>query len=336
MGVAVQPMGASLSPTSLSNNGRFPTGRPEGSRCRFPRRKYGFTLVELLVVIAIIGLLVSMLLPAVQSAREAGRRASCANNVKQIGLAFMLHHDARGTFPLGGSYREYPSTTNTTNTNSEAPDETSPSKSHETGGWAFQILPHLEEDALYHCNDLQVIRTTTVSLYFCPSRRPPQVVSGGWAVGNALMDYAASNQDGPDLLDGGLNSGTGIVRSNRPVRISKVLDGTTKTMMVAEKRLCLQTLGDGVGDDDHGYSIGWDLDTVARTDMPPASDPHLNCVNGMGGLRLWNGLFGSSHPAGFNAVFADGSVRHLTYNIDAQLFSTLGNTSDGNVVTGFE
>jgi prepilin-type N-terminal cleavage/methylation domain-containing protein/prepilin-type processing-associated H-X9-DG protein len=308
----------------------------------FLERSLGFTLVELLVVIAIIGTLVSLLLPAVQSAREAGRRASCANNVKQIGLSFLLHHDAYKAFPFGGSYRTYPTTTkNSAPSSSSSSDDTSGGTSQtgikEPGGWAFQILPYLEEDALFHSDDLHVIRSTTVSLYFCPSRRRPQVVTGpSWAEGNALMDYAASNQDGPDQVDAGLNSGTGVIRSSHPVRVEKILDGTTKTIMVGEKRLCLRTLGEGVRDDDHGYSIGWDMDTVARTDMPPDADPTTNCVEGMGGVPLWNGLMGSSHPAGFNAVFADGSVHHLTYMINAELFKNLGNTSDGEIINGFE
>jgi prepilin-type N-terminal cleavage/methylation domain-containing protein/prepilin-type processing-associated H-X9-DG protein len=308
-------------------------------RNKLLRSSLGFTLVELLVVIAIIGVLVSMLLPAVQSAREAGRRASCSNNVKQIGLAFMLHHDSHKAFPSGGSYRTYPSVANNTvNSSSDSTTgETPPNEPKELGGWAFQILSNLEEDALFHSNDLNVIKTTTVSLYFCPSRRRPQVVTGnGWAQGNALMDYAASNQDGPDLVDASLNSGTGVVRSSHPVRIAKILDGTSKTIMVGEKRLCLRTLGEGVGDDDHGYSIGWDLDTVARTDMSPEADPTTDCVNGMGSIPLWNGLMGASHPAGFNAVFADGSVHFLTDSINAELFKNLGNTSDGEVVGAFE
>jgi prepilin-type N-terminal cleavage/methylation domain-containing protein len=314
-----------IRPINLLHVGPLRQRRTLGAHFHSLQPRPGFTLVELLVVIAIIGTLVSLLLPAVQSAREAGRRASCANNLKQIGLAFMLHHDGHGFFPFGGAYRSYPSMNN----------GGSPHVGNDqTGGWAFQILPYLEEDALYHSNDLKVIQTTPISLYFCPSRRRPQVAAGGWAQGNALMDYAASNQDGPDLVDAGLNSGTGAVRSSHVVRISKILDGTTKTILVGEKRLCLQTLGDGVGDDDHGYSIGWDLDTVARTDMPPEADPAIGCTTGS--RPLWNGIMGSSHPVGFNAVFADGSVHHLAYTINADLFSNLGNTSDGNVVTGFE
>jgi prepilin-type processing-associated H-X9-DG protein len=204
----------------------------------------------------------------------------------------------------------------------------------QTGGWAFQILPYLEEDAVYRANDVEVIRRTPINLYFCASRRPPQVATGSWADGNALMDYVASNQDGPNVIDGAFNSGTGVVRTDIIVTIAKILDGTKNTLLVGEKRLCLVTLGEGVGDDDHGYSIGWDLDTVARTDMLPAPDPGIGCHTGC--LFLWNGLMGSSHPAGFNAVFADGSVHHLSFMINADTFADLGNIRDGDIVSGFE
>jgi hypothetical protein len=120
--------------------------------------------------------------------------------------------------------------------------------------------------------------------------------------------------------------------------------------MVGEKRLCIATLGDGVGDDDHGYSVGWDMDTVARTDIPAAADPNsedanptsgpmvpsTGCIKSMGGLPIWNGVMGSSHPAGFNSVFADGSVHHLVFTIDPVVFSNLGNISDGNIMTSIE
>jgi prepilin-type N-terminal cleavage/methylation domain-containing protein/prepilin-type processing-associated H-X9-DG protein len=296
-----------------------------GWQTRFVPPVPGFTLVELLVVIAIIGILAGLLLPAVQAAREAAHRTQCSNNLKQIGLAFHLYHDVHEDFPSGGAFRSYP------NMNSNGAPLVG---SQQSGGWAFQILPHLEEDAVYQSNDQIVIRTTTIELYFCPSRRGPQVASGGWAAGNALMDYVASNQDGPDLVDGGYNQGTGVVRKESAVSMAKILDGTVYTILVGEKRLCLETLGTGVGDDDHGWSIGWDLDTVARTDMPPAPDPAIACTTGS--LLLWNGLMGSSHAAGFNVAFADGSVRHLPFTIDPKIFASMGNVSEGDIVSGYE
>src|SRR5215210_4187759 len=97
------------------------------------RKKAGFTLVELLVVIAIIGVLVALLLPAIQAAREAARRAACTNNLKQIALALLNYHDSRGQFPLGAY---------------SAVQENHPAE--EDGlGWATQILPQLEEQAIY-------------------------------------------------------------------------------------------------------------------------------------------------------------------------------------------
>lgn len=283
-------------------------------------RRTAFTLIELLVVISIIAALLGLLLPGVQKAREAAARAACQNNLKQIGTAFFNHESATGYFPSGGWWRSWP------DLGSGSP----PAGERQSGGWAFQILPYIEQSALFTSNNVDTVRNTPVKTYFCPSRRAPQKAAGGWGPGIALMDYSASNQDGPDMTDGSFNNGTGVVRLRYPVRVLDIQDGTSNTLMVGEKRLCRATLGQGVGDDDHGYSFGWDVDSVSRTDFAPAPDPLRNCVEGC--APQWNGLFGSSHTSGFNAVWADGSVRRVGYGLTPSVFANLGHIADGNVV----
>ena len=127
-------------------------------------RKPGFTLVELLVVIAIIGILIALLLPAVQSAREAARRATCVNNLKQIGLAWELHHDTYGTYPSGGVTVDdfYQRNFQDSGRPKIAPDQ--------LWGWAYQIVPFLEEQALWNGSVDREIRSTVISTFLCPTR----------------------------------------------------------------------------------------------------------------------------------------------------------------------
>ncbi|MEQ8211604.1 MAG: DUF1559 domain-containing protein [Lacipirellulaceae bacterium] len=162
---------------------------------------HGFTLVELLVVIAIIGVLVGLLLPAVQAAREAARRSQCQNNLKQIGLAGLNFESARGHFPLGGT-KNFPSF-DAYFTGGK------PNGPFKQGlGWAYQILPHLEQDNVAQTaaslhdgsavkNAMRVLSETPVEMYNCPSRRGPTLSQpmagaewGGWTF--YLMDYAAA------------------------------------------------------------------------------------------------------------------------------------------------
>jgi prepilin-type N-terminal cleavage/methylation domain-containing protein/prepilin-type processing-associated H-X9-DG protein len=141
----------------------------------------GFTLVELLVVIAIIGILVALLLPAIQSAREAARRTQCKTNLKNIGLAILNHVDARKVFPTGGvtwgvlisDYIEDGKLVGTDRMGL---------------GWGFQILPYLEEEALHNITDPNVMRATAVPLYNCPSRRTVTKNSNNVV----LTDYASA------------------------------------------------------------------------------------------------------------------------------------------------
>ena len=288
-------------------------------------RRHGFTLVELLTVIAIIGVLVGLLLPAVQRVRESVRAASCQNQLRQIGLAFQTHLSIQQSFPTGGNEWWTP------------PNFIGGSPAmgaKQDASWAYQILPYIEQKAAWSPTGADDAARKTAAIaaliptYFCPSRRGPQSVtytSSGYDLGgplfgleltHGLIDYAGSNLGGTGLM-----VQAGSDRQAQPRRAADVTDGLSKTLAVAEKRLNLAHLGERQQDDNEGFTAGWDEDTVRRTDLAPDRD--------YSGSQDGGELFGSSHPSSFNAVFADGSVRGLAYTIDPTVFQSLGDIKDG-------
>jgi prepilin-type N-terminal cleavage/methylation domain-containing protein len=309
-----------------------------------PRRSpRGFTLIELLVVMAIIGVLIGLLLPAVQKVRESGNRVTCRNNLKQIGLAFLNHISERGYFPPGGGALD----------NYLPPSFDSHGSPdvgiNQRGGWGFNILPYLGEENTYrggsattNLDRVLVAIGTPHKVFFCPTRRAPMAFPysvppspdayltdmGLPADAHpqvAQCDYAASNLDG-----------TGIVRTtlNLPenlVRFRDVRNGMSNTLMLGEKRLNLFNLGGNMKDDNQGYAVGYDRDTVRYTgpDYPPAQDFRRNGpYDDDGGLR-----FGSSHLASFHVVFADGAVHHISYGIVPRVFNQFGDINNRDPIT---
>ena len=154
--------------------------------------------------------------------------------------------------------------------------------------------------------------------YFCPTRREPQTLTysdpfymGGMEVTHALCDYAANNFEG-----------TGVVRQYKRVTLREITDGTSKTLLVGDKRLNVAILGQWQSDDNEGYTAGWDEDTIRTTHRSPAAD-----TDDYGDL-----LFGSSHVGIANFVFADASVNAISFEIDQAVFENLGNKSDGKTI----
>ena len=236
------------------------------------RRNRGFTLIELLVVIAIIGVLVALLLPAIQAAREAARRLQCQNNLHQMGLAMQNHHTAKRSFP---------------------PAFLKPGN----WGWSVWLLPFLEERTLYATLNptgsiIAVNPTTTTPLkaFLCPSDSSPVVHI--FYSGYARSDYAVSEQ----VSDGGSS-----------IKIAQIKDGTSKTLMIGERDMQNQAGAIWAGrDTTSGVAsvIGrptWPLNTTYAGGS--------SCCAGDTGCTRY--AWSSLHGGGANFVFCDASVHYL-------------------------
>ena len=253
----------------------------------------------------------ALLLPAVQAAREAARRTQCTNNLKQIGLGFHTHHGTYGLLPTGG--RDYFSTRTF-----------AVGGSPETGvkqdwSWMYQILPFIEQANLWAEQNDTIVQKTVVGTYFCPSRRFGMVIGGQ----RAMNDYAGN---------GGLYTSTGyawgdgatgcLVRNTLPqIGLHTLLDGTSNTILVGEKRIDRMALGTFQCDDNEGFTAGWDWDAIRWGNDPPMQDRK--------GFDQCEVLFGSAHPAGANFVMADGSVRMISYQVNRLVFQRACTREEG-------
>lgn len=309
------------------------TQRPSAMKRSAPQ---GFTLVELLVVIAIIGILIALLLPAVQSARESGRRLQCANNLKQIGLAVQLHVLAFNAFPNGGM----PFTQSRTMLGG------SPALfDKQNWSWPYQILPYMEQLALWGNPDDASVMATPTATYFCPTRRSPTkfMVHNTLTSGiRAQTDYAANGGTDSRGGNGGGMFGEGRdgvvcmrgVATRVPAHIAR--DGLSSTILAGEKRMNVSWVTQQQADDDDGY-VGGYQDDVTRWgavgtsygDLVPAPDFN-DVIWPLTFPKLYQ--FGSSHVLGANFVACDGAVRFLAFTIDPTTFSGLCGIKDGKAV----
>jgi prepilin-type N-terminal cleavage/methylation domain-containing protein len=314
------------------------------------RKPKGFTLVELLVVITIIGILISLLLPAVQAAREAARSMQCGNNLKQMSLGVLTHEQARGIFPDGGemSWASADQRSGMTSVadRTGAEPTTAP---RQNWGWLYQILPHVEQDSLWR--QVSVINTmkTPIAAYNCPSRLAPRIIDVGAQYGRgsrAMTDYAgnagtsAVGSNGWGMLGNGLDApitrrpdGTSVRGSS--VTMADIIDGTSSTLLAGEKCMNVGLIGSHQTDDDSGWVDGWDWDTVRWGYYQPHADWDDGAPSAAdsGNVAL-HSAFGSSHNGFFNAALCDGSVRTISFNISLGTFKLLSSRNDGKIIDG--
>jgi prepilin-type N-terminal cleavage/methylation domain-containing protein len=311
-----------------------------------PHRRPAFTLVELLVVIAIIGVLVALLLPAVQSAREAARRTQCSNNLRQIGIALHNFEDANKHFPPGG-------VSGTTLTEAHTKFSITPNTNH---SWVIFLLPFMEQKNVYDLYKFNAdfrapanlqARETVIKNLLCPSTpraTPVQTVtySGYGAVKVALTDYGVNNAisaalgptAGPNLIDAASEAAPhGVMRVNEMQRFADIIDGTSNTFWIAENagrpslyrtghKLVTGTTisGSGWTDRDNEYiTHGFSADGVTSTGPCP-----INCSNN-------NEIYGF-HPAGAMVIFGDASVRMLAKNTSIRVVGSMLTRAGGEVI----
>jgi type II secretory pathway pseudopilin PulG len=305
-------------------------------------------LIELLVVIAIIGVLVALMLPAVQSAREAARNTQCKNHLKQLGLAMHLHHDVKKVFPEhwgnNGPFN-FPHPTWAI----EGPADAA----NPPGPWTLAVLPFIEELTGNEQVNVTILRGETgtlassdmvprdvlVEIMYCPSRRAAHmypVLAFGWqGVAMARTDYAANAGDlnglGPDPGTHRLNMWrvrNGILSERLSMR--RITDGLKNTYLLGEKYMDPDQYTTGLDVGDCCPMIMCNMFSTGRFGdrlLPPSRDETQ-----LGNLYK----FGSAHPSTWNAVLCDGSVQDISYTIDPHVHGYLANRHDGESIDSSE
>lgn len=338
------------------------------------RSSPGFTLVELLVVIAIIGVLIALLLPAVQQAREAARRMSCQNNLKQIGLAMQNYHDVYGRFPAGAIATARPEAY----------------VGHTGGNWRVSLLPYVDQMAAYQQVDFragsfwahtanfpQALVDVRVPMFHCPSSafgmtNRTDIANSGRTVSGVernsqVMDYVGVVGGYPDpagrtnvctgssSLVGGAFCENGMMRTLRGTGLQECTDGSSNTILIAEQsgqvngiEISSNTLGGWHGwvfNNGTHYSLQTDITTYSGGSMyaggtttvrhPPNSFWTSGAPSNANLTYRPNTILNSFHPGGIQTVYADGSVHFVSETIQLETLKMLAVRDDGHVIGGY-
>jgi prepilin-type N-terminal cleavage/methylation domain-containing protein len=289
-------------------------GKKRSSTLRRPRRCPAFTLIELLYVVAVISVLIALLLPAVQQAREAARRTSCRNNLYQIGLAIQNYDSSFRMLPAGSI------------------DPNRPIRSIPRGyhvGWALNLLPQFEQAALFRQYDFtkgvydpanSTVRSAQINVFFCPS------AAGG------RMNYAGNHASKEMPID---VDNDGVFFLNSFLTNDELLDGVSHTLFVGE--IAAGQSSDWIAGTRATLRNGGPLAAGAAPGLPAAGGnfivadvgDDLPIGNENDPQHLQVGGFGSEHAGGFHALLGDGAVRFISSNINPAVLSQLCGRADG-------
>ena len=270
----------------------------------------GYTLIELLVVIAILGILVGLLLPAAQSAREAARRAQCGNNLRQLGIAFSAYHDTWNVFPVSW-YGPVPL---------HKGDPIDPAN---TPTFYTSLLPYIEQQ------NQSPADPRPIATFVCPTRRgadcgPKDDYAAGRHPDDFFQNGCLSVLGGPFVL----HTGDVVLQGGVGLNMIGASDGSANTLLLSHKALSPSNYyarGYVAASGDNGWLGGWATDQFEHKRDPRYFVRDLDSIE----MRRY---IGASHPGGIPSLFADGSVRTLAYTTSETIIPRLWSWNDGGIV----